>query len=301
MRRSSWTVAAAVVMATGAAAAEEIGSVYQKDYSGALGLRTDGVTDPLHYGTKVFTFETVTTGPASTTNLLFRDTTSLQVGNSSRVVLDNFIFDPAPGQGEAVLKLGRGAFRVITGYTKPEDNFTIRTPTVGMTIRGTELMIFVLSDGTTEMSVVHGKVETQPCGSNPVMMVETNQAILVDRECAVTQVEARQPPPRLTPPTMPAELAALDIEPAAGPVDADPPAGAPASPPDRDTRAGAGKSSSQASAGPSGPSGPSGPGGDPGGGGGTPGAGGGGTTSSGGGGESGGGPRGGEGGGRGNP
>jgi uncharacterized membrane protein YgcG len=299
MQRSSWTLAAAVVMATGSAAAEEIGSVYQKEYSGALGLRTDGVTDPLHYGTKVFTFETVTTGPASTTNLLFRDTTSLQVGNSSRVVLDNFIFDPAPGQGEAVLKLGRGAFRVITGYTKPEDNFTIRTPTVGMTIRGTELMIFVLSDGTTEMSVVHGKVETQPCGANPVMMVETNQAILVDPECVVSEVVARRPPPRLTPPTMPAELAALDIEPAAGPVEPDAPAG-PAAPPDRDTRGGAGKSSSQASAGPSGPSGPSGPGGDPGGGG-TPGAGGGGTSSSGGGGESGGGPRGGEGGGRGNP
>src|SRR5690606_5809611 len=113
----------------------------------------------------------------------FKDTSALQVGNNSRVVLDRFIYDPEPNSGEAVIKLGRGAFRLITGYTKHEDNLTIKTPTLSMVVRGTHLLIFVLGDGTTEVSVIEGEIGAQPCKPGGETTVLPTQALTVDPQC----------------------------------------------------------------------------------------------------------------------
>jgi hypothetical protein len=253
--------AAAAISPWRATGATEIGSVNQKDFSGAIGILTSGDQEELHYGVAVYSYETVVTDANSTTVLLFKDTSALQVGNNSRVVLDNFVYDPDPDSGQAVIKLGRGAFRLITGYTKHEDNLTIKTPTLSMVVRGTHLLIYVLGDGTTEVNVIDGEVGAIPCKPQPELALLPGEAATVDPQCQTVLGAARPAGNRTEPPSMPADLAALDLEPAAGPA-------APnleelmdgGDPNDDDDRGGAPKSASSTSGGPAatGPTGPQG-------------------------------------------
>jgi hypothetical protein len=213
----SAALAVALTLTSSPATADVIGSVNQKEYLGALGILTTGQEEALEYGVKVHAYETVVTGPSATTVLLFRDTSALQVGTNARVVLDRFVYDPTPGEGGALVKLGRGAFRFITGYTKHEDNLTIQTPTLSMVVRGTHLLIFVLANGMTEVNVIDGEVDAHPCHALDPLPLVTQQAALVEPDCSVTVGVARPAPPRTVVPTMPVDLALLDLEPAAGP------------------------------------------------------------------------------------
>jgi hypothetical protein len=261
--RAAATVAMTCLLA-GSAGATEIGSVNQKDFSGAIGILSSGEQRELQYGISVYSYETVVTGVTATTILLFKDTSALQVGNNSRVVLDNFIYDPAPDTGQAVIKLGRGAFRLITGYTEHEDNLTIKTPTLSMVVRGTHLLIYVLGDGTTEVNVIEGEVGARTCRPPSDIPLLASEALTVDPQCNAVLGVAREPGMRTEPPSMPPDLAALDLEPAAGPVDA-------AVPPedlgnglnqgrlDDDGNGGGPKSSSAAGSSAAGPTGPTGP------------------------------------------
>lgn len=212
-------IAAALILPWQAASATQIGSVNQKDYSGAIGLLSSGDQEELHYGTAVYMYETVVTDASSTTVLLFKDTSALQVGSNSRVVLDRFVYDPDPDAGEAVIKLGRGAFRLITGYTQHEDNLTIKTPTLSMVVRGTHLLIYVLGDGTTEVNVIEGEVGARTCRPPSDIPLLASQAMTVDPQCNAVLGVAREAGARTEPPSMPADLAVRDLEPAAGPVD----------------------------------------------------------------------------------
>jgi hypothetical protein len=252
-------IMAAVVLPLQQAGATEIGSVNQKEFSGAIGILTSGDQEELHYGTAVYSYETVVTDANSTTVLLFKDTSALQVGSNSRVVLDNFVYDPEPDAGQAVIKLGRGACRLITGYTQHEDKLTIKTPTLSMVVRGTHLLIYVLSDGTTEVNVVEGEVGALPCRPPADLVLGAGQAATVDPQCTVTVGVARPAGNRTEPPSMPADLAGLDLEPAAGPI-------APAIEElrdndrrDDDSGGVGGKTTSASTSGPSGATGPTGP------------------------------------------
>jgi hypothetical protein len=68
---------------------------------------------------------------------------------SAMAVLDRFVYDPDTHQGDVAISFAKGAFRCITGEIKNKQNVTLRTPTASMVIRGTELVLLVLPDGTT--------------------------------------------------------------------------------------------------------------------------------------------------------
>ena len=68
--------------------------------------------------------------------LILRDKTKLALGPGSRLLLDQFVYNPDISGGAIVLDLMRGAFRFITGIAaKPA--YVIRTPTASITVRGT--------------------------------------------------------------------------------------------------------------------------------------------------------------------
>ena len=72
----------------------EVGSVWDREYHDAQGIRVNGDIAPLHYRDTVYSQEKVSTGPAGRTALEFLDLTRIQVGANSTVVLDKYVFDP---------------------------------------------------------------------------------------------------------------------------------------------------------------------------------------------------------------
>lgn len=208
----------ALFFSTASLAEPQVGNVGQRQFLGAIGTRETGEQRNLYFRETVYANEVVETGSRAMTNLVFLDNTNLFVGSNSRVVLDKFVYDPKQQLGDVAITFGKGAFRFITGDIENKENVSLKTPTATMTIRGTELLIFVLSDGTSEVNVLSGAVDLLPCEQAEPVRVEEGQAMLITSSCETTALEARSLPFGRRYPQMPPEYAALDdsIEPAAG-------------------------------------------------------------------------------------
>ena len=89
----------------------------------------------LSAGSGVHANETVRTGSSGQAGLRFIDESNLNVGPSSQVRLDKFVYDPNKGAGTVVIEGARGAFRFSTGGQNKGD-VKIKTPSGTLGIRG---------------------------------------------------------------------------------------------------------------------------------------------------------------------
>ncbi len=185
-------LSAALALAMGAARAyaaqDQIGGVSQHDYKGATGAPTGGAASPLYFANDVYSGETVQTPDAGSTVLTFRDSTQLNVGANSTVVLDHFVYDPATRTGDASINFTKGIFRFVTGDIENKSNVKLTTPTTSLTIRGTDFKVVVNNDGTT-VQVNKGAVEIKPCGGTAeTRLVMPGEAAKVSPSCSVSTV-----------------------------------------------------------------------------------------------------------------
>ncbi|MFN0191995.1 MAG: FecR domain-containing protein [Aestuariivirga sp.] len=216
VRRSAVNLLASIgfcLLAVSAKATDEIGDVIYPEYNGALGYQATGQQHELRPQEPVFKDERVVTGSQAATSIRFLDKTVLDVGSNSDVVLDELIFNP-DNTGSGVLNLTTGAFRIVSG-AMPDGAMTITTPTVTIGIRGTEIVIFILKDGTTEVNLIHGALTNRVCESADAIPLAAGQQLLVSSDCQVAIGVARAVPTGI--PQMPDDLAALEgVTPAAG-------------------------------------------------------------------------------------
>ncbi|MFM9842246.1 MAG: FecR domain-containing protein [Dongiaceae bacterium] len=178
----------AVAMLPAAALAElQIGSVFQPEYKGAIGQLPGGGEHELVYSEPIYAEEVVLTDSRASTALEFLDKTQLRVGTNSTVRLDKFIYDPGTGDGTALLNFGVGAFRYISGSLGKSQKVQLATPTAVLSIRGTELVIAVAADGTTQVAVLDGEIEVTPCGGKAAV-AKMGETATVASECTGVSV-----------------------------------------------------------------------------------------------------------------
>lgn len=174
---------AGVVGVSFGASGQEIGDVFQKDYAGARGTPPEETTRNLYYGNTVYTNETVETDNGGSTALRFVDDTELRLGSNATVVLDRFVYDPATGNGEAVITLSKGVMRFISGDMN-KDGYSVRTATATMAVRGTDFLLwFVPLTGATILSVLAGEVEVLGCGGHQISAA-VDESIRVRGDCS---------------------------------------------------------------------------------------------------------------------
>ncbi|MFC6639764.1 FecR family protein [Sulfitobacter sediminilitoris] len=116
--------------------------------------RTDGQTEELEVGTKVFAGDVVQTQDGSTLGLTFADGTIFSLAAASRMVLDELIYDPQGSDNSGVFNLVQGSFVFIAGQTARTGGIEINTPAATMGIRGTTGKIDIQTlDGIATVSV----------------------------------------------------------------------------------------------------------------------------------------------------
>ncbi|MGH9204735.1 MAG: FecR family protein, partial [Vicinamibacterales bacterium] len=165
----------------------------------------------------VYASEQVVTDASGATNLVFLDQTNLYVGARSTVVLDKFIYDTSSGNGDVAITFAKGAFRFVTGQIRNKEAVSLRTPTAAIVIRGTDIALFVLDDGTSEINVLSGAADIFVCEEREPRRVETGQSLLISASCESAMGSARTLAGDTLIPEMPTELAQLtDVAPAAG-------------------------------------------------------------------------------------
>lgn len=91
--------------------------------------------------------------------VLFNDKTSITVGKSSSLSVDDFVFDQqTPANSEATFNFGKGVFRTITGKVGKlnPSKFKLKTKSASMGIRGSEAYLEVAEDGSVSIDVLEG-------------------------------------------------------------------------------------------------------------------------------------------------
>jgi hypothetical protein len=87
-------------------------------------------------GSQLHESETVRTGSTGQTNLQFRDDSVLNVGPTSVIKLDKFVYDPNnKDTGTVAIEATRGAFRFVTGRQN-KGEVRIKTPYGTLGVRG---------------------------------------------------------------------------------------------------------------------------------------------------------------------
>jgi len=123
--------------------------------SGAGGLRIIKIKGPIYMG------DVITTDVKGQVEIIFVDDTKFVVGANSKVTIDAFVFDANKTAQDVSISAVKGAFRFITGKS-PKDNYSIRTPTMTIGVRGTAFDLAVRA-GTGESMVVVHEGETNLC------------------------------------------------------------------------------------------------------------------------------------------
>ena len=113
-------------------------------------------------GEPIFMGDRIATGAESSLQLMLLDETTLSIGPSSSVTVDNFVYDPTRGSGKVTLNVARGAFRFISGRIARDEprNVEIRTPAGTIGIRGT-IVVGRVDDQGRVLAVLAG-----PGGAN---------------------------------------------------------------------------------------------------------------------------------------
>jgi hypothetical protein len=100
-------------------------------------------------GASIESMDTYSTGNC-VSNIVFKDDTKVKITENSRLVIDDFVFDPKKSDAsKLVLKVGMGTVRYASGQiskTNPQQA-SIRTPTATIVVRGTDFTMTVDETG----------------------------------------------------------------------------------------------------------------------------------------------------------
>jgi hypothetical protein len=147
---------AEVAQATDVGAAD-VGAMEQVRQN-VYGVAPQGGEAVKRKGDAVVFRETLQTLEDSSAMIRFIDDSKLSLGAKSKVVIDEFVFDPEQTKGNALIDISVGTLRFVTG-DMPKGGVVIKTPTATLTLRGTDVLVHVHPDGTTDTTVYDGKVE----------------------------------------------------------------------------------------------------------------------------------------------
>ena len=148
---------------TGIVNANEIGEISEFRGNGEVLRQSGGDKLLAELALNIFSYDDVRTGNGRMA-IEFLDSSILKLTEHSKVVIDNYIFDPDPSKSRLALNMASGTARFITGALGKinKENISIRTPSATIAIRGTDFtttvdelgrsLIILLPDATGKTS-----------------------------------------------------------------------------------------------------------------------------------------------------
>jgi len=191
-----------VFLTVESAVAANIGTVTTLDGSGVIKRDSSVVGDSVGVEIQQMDIAETTKGRMQ---IDFVDETRLDVIDNSRVVIDEFVYDPNTGKGSLDVRATLGAVRYASGQIakNSRQNVRVRTPTATISVRGTDFNMLVNEIGESyvtllpscqydgngrELECVTGEISVE----NDAGFVILNQAFQMTR---VTSLTSRPTPP----------------------------------------------------------------------------------------------------------
>jgi hypothetical protein len=115
-------------------------------------------------------------------NITFKDDTKVRITENSRLLIDDFVFDPkASDAGKLALKVGAGTVRYASGQIAKNNpqQVNIKTPTATIAVRGTDFNMTVDETGSSLVILVPSCKDEQ----------DVKQYELEEQRCKVGKIE----------------------------------------------------------------------------------------------------------------
>lgn len=189
---------ASALSVTAAAAQERAGETLRVQPS--TYQRTGAYPFDLNRGDDIFRNANVFTKEAGSVRMLFIDGTDLTLGPNTDVVIDDYVYSPDSGTGQAAISLGQGVLRMVSGRM-PKAGVSIDTPVATIGIRGTTLTLSTGGPGIFGW-VEDGTIMAAPDQSD-VTFEFAAPATFACSAAACQQTEGQGPPPAAFPPSAP--------------------------------------------------------------------------------------------------
>jgi FecR protein len=110
----------------------KVGAVNQD----ATGTPPEGSAHTLVVGAGVVYKENIQTSAQGSTQILFPDQSTLNIGRNSSLVIDEYVYDPQTNHGSMLASLTKGTMRFVGGQISHSDGVTVNTPVATLGIRG---------------------------------------------------------------------------------------------------------------------------------------------------------------------
>jgi hypothetical protein len=179
----------------------EIGSV--TEHAGTAIIKRGKDTIAVTKGTTVEMNDKVETKNGKV-KITFKDNTTVNVTESSALVIDDFVYDPKSGAGKLNLKAAAGTVRYASGniaHNNP-NAVNIKTPTAAIAVRGTDFVMAVNETGASMIMLmptceIEGSVNLKglTCGSGAIDVETPAGIVKMNRPYQATLVETAANPP----------------------------------------------------------------------------------------------------------
>ncbi len=107
----------------------------------------------LAIGTDVTHKEVVKTSSQGSTQIVFPDQSTLNVGRNSSITIDEYVYDPAAGAGRMTASIGKGLLRFVGGQISHTVGATFKTPMATLGVRGGVATIAYANAGEIDPSL----------------------------------------------------------------------------------------------------------------------------------------------------
>lgn len=138
--------------------------------------------------------------------IVFADDTKVQVNENSKLVIDDFVYDPKnKGAGKLALNMASGTVRYASGSIAKNNpgNVAINTPTATVAVRGTDFTAtvdelgsstFILLPSCPRINMLPDEIEKY-CRTGRIDVINDAGTVTLDQAFQATKVTSRNVPP----------------------------------------------------------------------------------------------------------
>ena len=184
--------------------ASEIGGISELTGNGEITRADSSEALTAEINSDIFSYDDVRTGKGRLA-IQFLDDSVVKLTEHSKLIIDEYIFDPDPNKSKMALNMASGTARFITGKLGKinKQNISIKTPTATIGIRGTDFTTTVDELGRSLVILLPDEDGTS---SGEITVTTASGVEILNEPFQATMVSAWE-----TPPTRPVTLANMTL------------------------------------------------------------------------------------------
>ena len=194
-----------LILTTLPARSESIGDVTLSKGNSVID-RQDGEKDiKVEKDLDVFSYDTVKTGKGQVA-IEFLDETRVDITQHSKLIIDEFVYDPNSKTGKLSLKATLGTVRYASGQIAKNSaqNISIKTPTATVSVRGTDFAMTIDEIGSSTIILLPSCNGAGNCFVGEISVESDAGQVILNQAFQATQVD--------TPESTPLKPVLLDLD-----------------------------------------------------------------------------------------